>query len=112
MAMLCHLLAIVLGYLTGLGFAGPLIIWLMKKDESRFVDYHGKESLNFQLTVLLVMVGGGIAAFILTFVFVGILLFIVLLVLAVLALVAEILGCVAAYRGEWFRYPCCIRFIS
>lgn len=47
MAMLCHLLAIFTGFL------GPLIIWLIKKDQDRFVDVQGKEALNFQITVIL-----------------------------------------------------------
>src|SRR5438128_1055915 len=47
MGMLCHLLGIVAG------FIGPLIIWLMKKDQSRFVDSQGKEALNFHLTLLI-----------------------------------------------------------
>jgi uncharacterized Tic20 family protein len=29
---------------------GPLIIWLLKKDESSFVDYHGKEYFNFLIS--------------------------------------------------------------
>src|SRR5688572_6986193 len=45
MAMLAHLL----GIFTW--FIGPLIIWLMKKDQSAFVDDQAKESLNFQLTI-------------------------------------------------------------
>src|SRR4051812_11305473 len=47
MAMLAHLLGIVTG------FVGPLIIWLVKKDQSPFVDDQGKEALNFQLTLLI-----------------------------------------------------------
>ncbi|HTL31303.1 MAG TPA: DUF4870 domain-containing protein, partial [Tepidisphaeraceae bacterium] len=39
MALLCHLLPIFTGFL------GPLIIWLIKKDSSPFVDDQGKESL-------------------------------------------------------------------
>src|SRR5258706_10280107 len=46
MAMLAHLLGI-------FGFVGPLIIWLIKKDQSPFVDDQGKEALNFHLTVLI-----------------------------------------------------------
>src|SRR5438105_4208934 len=47
MAMLCHLLAIFTHFL------GPLLIWLIKKDSSPFVDDQGKESLNFQITMLI-----------------------------------------------------------
>ena len=69
MAMLCHLLAIFTGFL------GPLIIWLIKKDEDPFVDEHGKEALNFQITVFIAMFVSGI----LTMVCIGIFLAIVCL---------------------------------
>ncbi len=48
-AILSHLLTLVAG------FVAPLIIYLIKKDESSFVAYHAKESLNFQITVLIVI---------------------------------------------------------
>ena len=48
-AILSHILAIV----PGIGIFGPLVIWLIKKDESSFVEANAKESLNFQLTMLI-----------------------------------------------------------
>jgi len=48
-AILSHILAIV----PGIGIFGPLVIWLIKKDESPFVEANAKESLNFQLTMLI-----------------------------------------------------------
>ena len=104
MAMLCHLLTI----LTW--FVGPLVIWLVKKDSSRFVDHHGRESLNFQLTIFLASICLGAMAFVLMFFFIGILLIPVLMAISVLALIAEIMAGLAASRGEWHRYPCTIRF--
>jgi uncharacterized Tic20 family protein len=106
MGMLCHLL----GLFTG--FVGPLILWLVKKDESAFIDHHGKESLNFQLTFLLFVGGLSVMAAILSLIFIGLLLVPVILVLILLAVIAEILTCVSASRGEWSRYPGCIRFIA
>lgn len=105
LGMLCHLL----GILTG--FLGPLILWLVKRDHSPFIAHHGREALNFQLTLLLAMLCLGSATFVLMFVLVGILLVPLLLVVPVLALIAEILAAVAAQKGEWHRYPCCIRFV-
>jgi uncharacterized Tic20 family protein len=105
LAMLCHLL----GLLTG--FLGPLVLWLVKKDSSPFVDHHGRESLNFQLTLMLVMFALGMAMFILMFIFIGFLLIPVMALLGILALVVEIIAAVAAQNGEWYRYPCCIRFV-
>ena len=105
LAMLCHLLGIFTGFL------GPLIVWLVKKDSSPYMDHHGRESLNFQLTVMIVLFSLGCVTAVLMLVLVGILLIPVLMVLPVLAIVAEVLGAVAAQKGEWYRYPCCIRMV-
>ena len=112
MAMLCHLLGIIASYTIGLGFVGPLIIWLLKKDSSGFIDFHGKEALNFQLSMMLYLVLLGAFTFVLMFVVVGLLLIPVIVAVAIAGLVLEILACVAASRGEWHRYPLCIRFIQ
>jgi uncharacterized protein len=105
LGMLCHLLGIFTGFL------GPLIVWLVKRDSSAFVGHHGREALNFQLTLLLVMLCLGSATFVLMFFFVGLLFLPALFVLPILALVAEIMAAIAAQNGEWYRYPCCIRLI-
>jgi len=99
MGMLAHLL----GFFTG--FLGPLIIWLVKKDQSRFVDQEGKEALNFQLTVLIAYVVG-----ILTWcLFVGILIFIAAWIIDI---VFCILASVSVNNGKPYRYPVCIRMIK
>lgn len=105
LAMLCHLL----GIFTG--FIGPLILWLVKKDSSAFVGHHGREALNFQITLMLVMLGLGSVTVVLMFVVVGIFLVPVMFVVPILALVAEIIAAIAAQKGEWHRYPCCIRLV-
>lgn len=81
-----------------------LILWLIKRDQSLFVDDHGKEALNFQITIVIYMVAGVI----LTAVCVGIPLIIATYALAI---VGMILAAVAARRGEYFRYPMTIRLI-
>jgi uncharacterized protein len=105
MAMLCHLLGIFTGFL------GPLVIWLVKKDHSAFVDHHGRESLNFQLTLLLIMLGLFGLTMVLMFVLIGFLLIPVLAIVPIIALVFEVLAAVAAQRGEWHRYPFNIRLV-
>jgi uncharacterized Tic20 family protein len=45
MAMLAHGLPILVG------FWAPLIIWLLKKDQSPYIAEQAKEALNFQITV-------------------------------------------------------------
>ncbi len=99
MAMLSHLLGILLGFL------GPLIIWLMKKDASPFVDDQGKESLNFQLTLLI----GYLIAAATSCIFIG---FLIFPVVWIVGLVLSILGTMKANEGLAYRYPVNIRFIK
>jgi uncharacterized Tic20 family protein len=99
MAMLCHLL----GFFTK--FIGPLIIWLIKKDDDPFIDQQGKEALNFQITVVIALFVAGI----LSFVCIGALLFPVILLLD---LIFVIMACVASGKGEAYRYPVSIRLIK
>ena len=101
MALLAHLLAIPIGFL------GPLIIWLVKKDESRFVDDQGKEALNFQITVMLTMVAVSVLA-VITCGIGAILAFPVIVV----DFVFTIMAAVRANEGRCYRYPLCIRMIQ
>lgn len=105
LALLCHLLGIFTGFL------GPLILWLVKKDSSAFLDHHGREALNFQITLLLAFMSLGAVTVVLMFIFVGVLLIPVIIALQVLAIIAEVLAAVAAQRGEWHRYPFCLRLV-
>lgn len=82
-----------------------LVLWLMKRDESHYIDDHGREALNFQLTMALYWTITGILCIIL----VG---FALIPVLWLITLVAGIRGCLAAGRGETFRYPVCLRFVK
>jgi hypothetical protein len=98
MGMLAHLLGI-------LGFVGPLIIWLIKKDTSPFVNDQGKEALNFHLMLLIGIVIGGAT------VCLGIGLVIIPAVW-ILGIVFSILGAMKAKDGIAYRYPFTIRFIK
>jgi hypothetical protein len=97
--MLCHLL----GLFTC--FIGPLIIWLIKKDEDPFIDNQGKEALNFQITVAI----AGIVSAVLTVVCVG---FILGIAVSIADLVFSIIASIKANGGEKYRYPVSIRFIK
>ena len=104
--MLCHLLALC-GY-VGIPFGniiGPLVIWLIKKDEYPFVDDQGKESVNFQITMTL----AAIVCVVLVFVVIG---FFLLLALLVVDLVFIIIATIKANNGEAYRYPVTIRLIK
>src|SRR5258707_7370789 len=52
-AMWCHLSSLSGMIITGFNILAPLFCWLSRKDSSRFVNFHGKESLNFQINMLL-----------------------------------------------------------
>lgn len=103
--MLCHLMAFS-GYLIPLGSVlGPLVIWMIKKDEMPFVDDQGKESLNFQLTMLIAV----IVSVILMFVLIG---FLLLGVLLIFQIVVIVMAAIKANDGVKYRYPYTIRFIK
>src|SRR5437868_13443376 len=55
-AMFCHMSALAGLLVGGLFIVGPIVCWLIKKDASKFVDYHGKESVNFQLCIMIVSI--------------------------------------------------------
>lgn len=106
MGMLCHLVTF-LGY-VGVPFGnivGPLVIWLMKKDQDAFVDETGKEVLNFQISVTIYAIVCGL----LFLVFIGIILLPILLIATV---VYTIIGAMKANEGQVYRYPFTIRFIK
>lgn len=98
LAMACHLLGL-------LGFLGPLVIWLIKKDESATVNQHGKEALNFQISILIYSVGAWVSAFIL----IG---FLLMPAVAIFNLVMIIIAAIKASNGEDFKYPLCLRLIK
>jgi uncharacterized protein len=105
-ATFCHLAALA-GYVFPFGgnVIGPLVVWLIKKEDYPLVNDQGKESLNFQITVLI----AAVICFALVFVAVGIVL---LPLLAVCNLIFIIIGSMKANAGEAYRYPVAIRFIK
>jgi uncharacterized Tic20 family protein len=106
-AMFCHLSALITNAFSGMGFLGPLICWLVKKDSSSFVDAHGKEALNFQLNMLIYFLIS-IAIAVVTC-GVGIVLPIAL---AIYAFIMPIIAGVKANGGEMYRYPLTFRMIT
>jgi uncharacterized protein len=103
LALIAHLLGIITW------FVGPLIIWLISKDDSNkgFVTDQAKEALNFQITLTLAY----IVAFILTVISLGLLFFVPTLVW-IANLVFCILGGLKANNGEAYRYPFALRLIK
>ena len=95
LGILAHVLAIV-------SFLGPLIIFLIKKDESKYVAEQAKESLNFQITVFIV-------CFVLAITVIGILL---IWAVAIADVVFVIIASVTASDRKIYRYPVSIRLIK
>lgn len=114
-----HLLGLggALATVVTLGFAGPLVVWLLKRDDHPFIEHHAKESLNFQLTTLVALVAGVLAAipvFLLGFLTLGVLWLVAIIVVvaaSVVWFVFPIIGAVKAANGEGYRYPVNIRFV-
>jgi uncharacterized protein len=96
MALLSHVITFVSNFIA------PLIIYMLKKDESSFVAAHAKESLNFQLTILLIVIALVLSV-------VGILL---LWLVGIYTFVLVIVATIRASEGKLYRYPFCIRFIK
>ena len=111
-AMLCHLLGActTIGIFTGVGafvgVIGMLVIWLIKKEESDFVDDQGREALNFQITVLIALV---ICVMFVWLACIGALFGIAVLVFNAIFC---IMGMVKANDGKRYRYPFSLRLVK
>jgi uncharacterized Tic20 family protein len=105
-AMLCHLSALI-GFVIPFGsILGPLVIWLIKRADMPLVDQHGKEALNFQLTVAIL----ALISWALVVVLIG---FVLLAVVALGALFFVIRAAIKISNGELgYRYPYSIRFLK
>src|SRR5690625_3410771 len=82
---------------------GPLVIWLLKREESEFVDYHGKEYFNFIVSYAIY----SIVSCILMIVLIG---FLLIFVVGILLTVFTIIAAVKSYQGERYKFPLVIRF--
>jgi uncharacterized Tic20 family protein len=99
MAMLAHLLGLLVSWI------GPLIIYVMRKDQSPYVRDQAAEALNFQITMF---IGYIVSAFLMVL-FIG---FLLLPAVFVVSLIFHIQAAMATYRGERYRYPISIRLIT
>jgi hypothetical protein len=103
--LIAHLSGLIASLLGGLSFLGPLIVWLIKKDQSPFVGDQAKEALNFQIAVFIALLVSGV----LTLACVG---FILLPVVIIGSLIYSIIGALEANKGVYYRYPYTIRLIQ
>ncbi|HZJ95962.1 MAG TPA: DUF4870 domain-containing protein [Thiopseudomonas sp.] len=104
-AMLSHLAAFAVFVFPFGNIIGPLLVWQLKKDLDPYVEQNGKEAVNFQITVAIVM----LACMLLMFYWIG---FLLLLVVGLYWLVLTIVAGIKANDGVSYRYPWAIRFIK
>jgi len=90
--------------LVGFPILGPLIVWLIKKDQSPYIDQQGRELLNFQLSFLIY----AFVSFLLCFVLIGIPL---LFAIGIGTIILTIIGIVRASEGNIYRFPLTIRML-
>lgn len=98
MVTMAHLLGLI-------GFVGPLIIWLLKKDGHKFINEQVKEILNYQLSLMIYLLAG----FLLCMILIGA---VIVPVLIVLHVIFVIIASVKASEGKAYRYPIAIRFLK
>jgi len=105
-AMICHLISLVglLGNVIGF-VIGPLVVWLIKREDHPFVDEQGKESLNFQITMLIAC----LICIPLCFVLIG---FFLLPIIGLTMIILPIVAAIKANNGEHYRYPFAWRIVK
>lgn len=87
------------------GFLPALIGYLVLKDRGAFIRAHTATALNFQLTMLIASVVGALTLFFI----IG---FFILAAVSIIIIVFSIIAALAANRGEQYRYPLSIAFVS
>ncbi|HUE71536.1 MAG TPA: DUF4870 domain-containing protein [Pirellulaceae bacterium] len=103
--LLAHLSGLIAALLGGMSFLGPLIVWLIKKDQSPFVADQAKEALNFQIAVTIAL----LIAVVSIWACIG---FVLLPVVFIASLVYSIMAAMEANKGVYYRYPYTIRLIK
>jgi len=110
-AMGAHLSALASMFI-GIPVVGPLLIYLIKKDEHPFVADQAREAVNFNLSFLLYLAVTGFIVFVLTFVIIGLFLIPIPIAIAIAWAVLAVVAGIKANQGEAYRYPMTIRFVS
>ncbi len=104
-AMYIHFAQLLNMFIPFLGLIAVIIIWQIKKEDSSYVDTHGKIVLNWMLSYFIY----GIVAFLLIYIGIGIvLLWLLKIAIFLLAIIAGL----KANNGEVWIYPLSIRFLK
>jgi uncharacterized Tic20 family protein len=109
-ALAAHLSA-ALALFVALPPVGPLVVYLIKKDDP-FVRRHAAEALNFNISFLLYAIVIGSLTFVLLFVLWGLFLIPLLLAIAFVWIVCICIAAIRAGQGRGYRYPLTIRFLN
>lgn len=104
-ALFTHLSLLVV-HITGIPVVPALILWLIRKDRSAFIDDHGREAVNFQISLTiytlaiipLALLSCGVAA-------------VLYIPVYILAIYGMIVASIAAHKGQFYRYPMCVRLL-
>jgi uncharacterized protein len=107
-AMYCHLAGflVFLPILTPITqIVGPLVLWLLKRESSSFIDEQGKEALNFQISMTICL----LVSIMLMFIFIGIPIFLALLIYDIIMIIQ---AAQCASQGKHYRYPYILRLIK
>ena len=107
-AVMAHLLPLLGFIFPGMSILVPLLIWWFKRDRSAYIEHHARESLNFQITIILVTV----LWFILKLMLIGLLLFPLALIIGILILILMVRAALKAGNGEYYLYPLCLRLVK
>jgi len=110
--MIAHLSALV-GLVIPFGnILGPLVVWLIKKDTMPFVDDQGKEALNFNITLAIVLAGLMIVGTVLLVIVIGFLFYLLAGIIGLAGLVFMVIAGIKANEGVAYRYPFIFRLIK
>ena len=112
MSTLCHLSSFA-SFIVPLGnILGPLVVWILRKDQLPQVDMHGKAALNFNISITVYAAIGIAISAALMLVLIGFLLiFVVIAALFIWWMVATVVAAAKAGSGEFWDYPLSIRFL-
>ncbi len=101
-----------LGYIVPLGgIIAPIVIWQMKKEQSPYLDWHGKEAVNFQITILIVVCAATLLA-LATCGFGAVLAVPAVVAIGAGTIVCIIIAAIRANEGKCWRYPFTIRLVK
>lgn len=112
-SMLCHLAALAGLVVPSVGtVVGPLVVWLIKRNDHPAIDANGKESLNFQISMFIYIWALGLTGLATTFLLIGFGILALAFVAGIVGLVYSVIASIKVSNGESFRYPFTIRFLS